>query len=51
MSKNNKKCENNYNEETFMESFGKDDEKMKKCNECENMVYENGILTCKKFTN
>lgn len=42
-------CENNYTEETFMESFGQNDEEMKKCNKCSNMSFEDGIMTCTKF--
>lgn len=43
------KCKNNYSQETFFESFGKDDEELKKCNSCPNMEYECGTMTCKKF--
>ena len=43
-------CKNNYNQGTFYESFGKDDEDLKKCNSCPNMVYECGMVTCKKFS-
>ena len=42
-------CLNDYTKETFFESFGKDDSEMRKCNNCPNMVYDNGILTCTKF--
>ena len=44
-------CPNNYTEETFFESFGKDDEEVKKCNKCPYMNYEDGTLTCEKFSN
>lgn len=42
-------CKNNYTEETFFESFGKDDEDIKKCNSCDNMYFECGIMSCAKF--
>lgn len=43
-------CKNNYNENTFFESFGKNDEEIKKCNSCGNFDYDCGIMTCKKFS-
>jgi len=42
-------CKNNYTEETFFESFCKDDEEVKKCNSCQCLIYENGTMTCSKF--
>lgn len=42
-------CKNNYTEETFLESFGKYDHEMRKCNHCSCMEYECGIMTCTKF--
>lgn len=42
-------CKNNYDENTFMESFGKNESEMRKCNNCENMTYEDGIVVCEKF--
>lgn len=42
-------CRNNYTEETFLESFGKDDNEIKKCNGCPNMEYDCGTMTCTKF--
>lgn len=45
----NNTCNNNYTEEEFIESFGVKDEDTKKCNQCENMTYEDGILLCTKF--
>ena len=44
-------CKNNYTEDTFMESFGKDENDMKKCNGCPNMNYDGGLLICEKFGN
>ena len=44
-------CLNDFTTETFNESFGSDDSQLKKCNNCPNMVYEDGIMTCKKFCN
>ena len=44
-------CLNNFTLETFNESFGVDDLHVKKCNNCPNMIYDNGILGCKKFNN
>lgn len=46
---NNCQCQNGYNEETFLESFGKDNDDIKKCNNCPNMTFEDGIMTCTKF--
>lgn len=43
-------CKNNYTEETFLESFGKDDNEVKKCNSCPNMEYDCGIMSCSKFS-
>ena len=43
-------CKNNYDEDTFLESFGKDDCEIKKCSTCPNMDYDNGIMTCTKFS-
>lgn len=49
VSKNTCGCPNNYDTTTFMESFGKDENDMKKCNACPNLQYEDGIMNCKKF--
>lgn len=48
---NNCECKNNYNEETYMESFGKDDSEIKNCANCSNASFDNGILICTKFSN
>lgn len=45
----NSYCQNNYTEETFFESFGRDDEDVKKCNNCPHMVFDGGIMSCSKF--
>lgn len=42
-------CKNNYTEETFMESFGKDENDIKKCNNCPNFNYDCGLVTCSLF--
>ena len=42
-------CLNNYTDDTFLESFGREDSEIKRCNNCPNMTYDNGILTCTKF--
>ena len=42
-------CKNNYDRETFFESFAKDDEELKKCNSCPNFSYDCGIASCLKF--
>lgn len=42
-------CKNNYDETTFLESFGKDDDEIKNCNSCQYMDFDCGIMTCKKF--
>lgn len=44
-------CLNNFNEEMFTESFGSDESKLKVCNNCPNLVYDNGIMSCKYFCN
>lgn len=43
-------CKNGYTEETFMESFGKDDAELKKCASCSAYEYDCGIMTCSKFS-
>lgn len=43
-------CKNNFNQTTFMESFGKDDETVNKCNGCDYCKYDAGLMTCKKFS-
>lgn len=42
-------CANGYTNSTFMESFGKDDEELKKCELCSNFKYSDGICACSKF--
>ena len=42
-------CANNYTSETFMESFGVNDDEVKKCGGCGNFIYDNGICHCSKF--
>ena len=46
---NNCECKNNYNDNTFMESFGKDDDEIRKCDSCPNMEFVDGMMTCTKF--
>lgn len=43
-------CKNNFNQTTFMESFGKNDETVNRCNGCDYCKYEAGLMTCKKFS-
>ena len=42
----NDQCPNGYNDDTFMESFGSNDDDIKKCNSCNNMSYEDGTMIC-----
>lgn len=43
-------CKNGYtSSEMFMESFGKDDESILKCDNCPSFVYTGGICRCSKF--
>jgi hypothetical protein len=42
-------CKNNYTSSTFYESFGKDDNDLKKCNNCPYMNFDDGMITCEKF--
>lgn len=42
-------CRNNYTSSTFYESFGKDDEDLKRCSNCPNFSYDCGLATCSKF--
>ena len=48
-SKKDLQCPNGYTESVFMESFGKNDDELKKCNHCSNFQYECGTMTCAKF--
>ena len=43
-------CKNNYNEETFLESFGVNDTDVKNCNNCPYMEFDCGMMCCKKFS-
>jgi len=46
----NTTCRNGYeNKDTFMESFGQDDEEMENCNGCPEFTFSCGIAGCKKF--
>lgn len=43
------KCRNDYT--NISKEFGKNEKDMKICNECEYLIYEDGILTCKLISN
>lgn len=43
-------CEKDLSIEEILETFGKDDD-LGKCANCNNLVYSNGIMTCKLIEN
>ena len=45
----NNDCINNYNNKTFCESFGSNDEQLKKCSRCSHLSYDGGMMMCDKF--
>jgi hypothetical protein len=40
-------CKKNLSKEQIFMEFGKDE--MDTCNECPNLIYKNGIMTCKEL--
>ena len=42
-------CKNNYNSDTFMESFAKDDDALSNCATCPNFKRQAGMYMCQYF--
>ena len=48
-TQNECQCNNNYNSNTFMESFAKDDDALRNCSSCPNFQCNGGMYICIKF--
>lgn len=43
-------CLNKYSEVEYEQRFGRNDDELKKCNECPYMAVDDGLIMCKLFS-
>lgn len=44
-----KGCLNNFSKSDIQKYFAESEDSIKKCNKCQYMTYEDGIMTCEKL--